>query len=408
MKIVSIGEEPYYCMGNKYPLTNTEKAKLGEEAFQEALSDYPVLMNITYGKRQKDIDHLVLTPNSLIMNECKNTFKDFFVWSSWCLSHVVDRFVEGYPIAEHYARTLGYSPKNIIFTLTIPRLNTNPLVKKILKGLKIHVIETEEQVLNSISKKKWYAPIRKQILSVINTSTSTPDSGNTPNSSDSPSRAIASNSKDSKSKNNIIFKKTKMNHSFPETLHHVNRYCENCTKRCLNYYELRKLVENIPKGLQTDLVDMNPFVNCKQQKDELKALRRDRRQRIMKLADLCTECARRRFYQYIKPGYEFLFDFPEGIDIDTMQITTVKEETKSRIECEHSIEIRCEWRSEPWDLCLKRFLKNKKRLVALLRRNRNKCKCDEIFKEHCPYHYSCEKVVARALCPENHNKTLSK
>ncbi len=109
--------EPYYSSMEEYSVRNKEKAKFGEEAFAEALSDYPVLMNVNYGKRQKDIDHLVFTCSLVIMNECKNTKEAFYIWYSWFLSHIVNRFVDGYPIAQFYAHTLGYSIKNIVLTL---------------------------------------------------------------------------------------------------------------------------------------------------------------------------------------------------------------------------------------------------------------------------------------------------
>ena len=59
---------PYYYFVEEYPVANAEKAELGETAFKEALLDFPVMMNVTYGKRQKDIDHLVFTCNSLVVN----------------------------------------------------------------------------------------------------------------------------------------------------------------------------------------------------------------------------------------------------------------------------------------------------------------------------------------------------
>ena len=47
--------KPYYLLESQYSITNKDKAQWGEGAFVEALSDFPILMNITYGKRQKDI-----------------------------------------------------------------------------------------------------------------------------------------------------------------------------------------------------------------------------------------------------------------------------------------------------------------------------------------------------------------
>lgn len=160
--------KPYYLLESQYSITNKDKAQWGEEAFVEALSDFPILMNITYGKRQKDIDHLVLTSNHVVMNECKNTNKNFHMFYSWFLSHVVDRFADGLPVAQYYARTFGYSVKSIVFALTIPRLNTEPIVKKALKGLKIHVIETGKQLLDKDSLEEWHKPVRDRFLSVIN------------------------------------------------------------------------------------------------------------------------------------------------------------------------------------------------------------------------------------------------
>jgi hypothetical protein len=163
--------EPYYCSVAEYSLTNTEKAKLGEQAFTEALTDFPVFMNVTYGKRQNDIDHLIITGHSVVMNECKNVNENFFMWYSWFVSHVVDRFADGYPIAQHYASFFGYPVRNIVFTLTIPYLNADKATKLAIKGLKIHTVETKKQLLTKEHKKQWYPLIRKQILSVINTTT---------------------------------------------------------------------------------------------------------------------------------------------------------------------------------------------------------------------------------------------
>jgi hypothetical protein len=160
--------QPYYMSIDSYSPDNKEKAKLGETAFYEALSDFPIMVNITYGKRQKDIDHLVFTSNSVIMNECKNIKESFEMHYSWFLSHVVNRFSDGLPVAQFYAQTAGYQIKDIRFTLTIPKLKCEPIIRKSLKGLKIHVIETGVQLLKEEDKSLWSKPIRSNILSVLN------------------------------------------------------------------------------------------------------------------------------------------------------------------------------------------------------------------------------------------------
>jgi len=169
MKSAQVETYPYYAFIDSYSVSNKEKAALGETAFAEALSDFPVMVNVTYGKRQKDIDHLVFTSNSVVMNECKNTQEGFFMHYSWFCSHVADRFADGLPVAQFYAHTAGYRIKDITFTLTIPKLNCTPIVKQALRGLKVHVIETGVQLLESEDKQSWHKPIRKQFLSVINT-----------------------------------------------------------------------------------------------------------------------------------------------------------------------------------------------------------------------------------------------
>lgn len=169
---MSYGKEPYYSHKEKWSKSNRVKAKLGENAFSQALSDFPILCNVTYGHRQKDIDHLVLTCDCLVFNECKNVKEGFQMHYSWFLSHVVNRFADGLPVAQYYARSLGYSTKHVIFTLTIPHLNTEPIVHKALKGIKIKVIQTGKQLTEEKDIKKWYSPIRRQFLSVINTTTS--------------------------------------------------------------------------------------------------------------------------------------------------------------------------------------------------------------------------------------------
>ena len=171
---------PYYMIETTFSVGNKEKADLGETAFAEALSDFPLMMNVTYGKAQKDIDHLVFAGNTVVMNECKNTNEGFFMHYSWFCSHVADRFADGLPVAQYYAQTLGYKIESIKFTLTIPKLNCTPIVKQAIKGLKVSVIETAVQLLKPEDKQSWTEPIRKHILSVINTiqdnaSTSTQD-----------------------------------------------------------------------------------------------------------------------------------------------------------------------------------------------------------------------------------------
>jgi len=164
--------KPYYLEKQEYPVSNTKKGELGERAFYDALSDYPVFCNITFGHRQKDIDHLVLTCDCLVFNECKNVKESFQMHYSWFLSHVVDRFADGLPVAQYYARSFGYSTKHVIFTLTIPCLNTDPPVHEALRGLKIRMIQTGKQLTEERDKKDWCFPVRRQFLSVINTTTS--------------------------------------------------------------------------------------------------------------------------------------------------------------------------------------------------------------------------------------------
>lgn len=168
MKEAQIEEYPYYYFIESYSIDNKTKCELGERAFAGALPDFPLMMNVTYGKRQKDIDHLVFAYDSVIMNECKNTKEGFFIWYSWFSSHVIDRFADGLPVAQFYAHTAGHSTKNVAFTLTIPKLDCEPSVVKAIKGLKIHVIETLVQLLRPDDKPLWYEPVRTNILSVIN------------------------------------------------------------------------------------------------------------------------------------------------------------------------------------------------------------------------------------------------
>jgi hypothetical protein len=151
-----------------YTLSNTEKGRLGEEAFSESLFDFAIIRNIMFGKRQNDIDHLVLTADNLVFNECKNTNVSFIVFYSWFLSHILARFVDGLPIVQFFARMLGYSVNQIKYMLVIPKLNTDHLVIRSLNALKIEVIETGKQVLSNDSKKDWIKPVRSVFLSVIN------------------------------------------------------------------------------------------------------------------------------------------------------------------------------------------------------------------------------------------------
>jgi hypothetical protein len=159
---------PYYFNESGFSVSNKEKAKLGETAFAEALQDYSLMVNVTYGKRQKDIDHLVFTGKYVIMNECKNTNEGFFMHYSWFISHVANRFTDGLPIAQHYANIRGYKNEDIRFTLTIPKLNCDETIKLTLTKLKIHIIETGIQLLKEEDKVLWHKVVKNNILSVIN------------------------------------------------------------------------------------------------------------------------------------------------------------------------------------------------------------------------------------------------
>lgn len=169
---MSYDKEPYYLNKEEWSQSNKTKAELGENAFSNALSDFPIWCNVTYGHRQKDIDHLILTCDCLVLNECKNLKESYQMHYSWFLSHVVNRFADGLPVAQYYARSLGYSAKQVTFTLTIPCLNTDHFVHEALKGLKIKVIQTGIQLTEERNKKQWYKQwhfsIRRQFLSVFN------------------------------------------------------------------------------------------------------------------------------------------------------------------------------------------------------------------------------------------------
>ena len=168
MKTAQVVTYPYYSFIDSYSIGNKEKGELGENAFTESISEFPIMMNVTYGKRQKDIDHLVFTYDSLIFNECKNTKEGFFMHYSWFCSHIADRFADGLPVAQYYAQSAGYKIKDIKFTLTISKLNCDNIVRLALKGIKINLIETGIQLLKEADKILWYKPIRKIILSVLN------------------------------------------------------------------------------------------------------------------------------------------------------------------------------------------------------------------------------------------------
>lgn len=160
--------DPYYF--DAFPASNATKGILGESEFATPISDFYILHNITYGHRQKDIDHLVLTSECIVFNESKNTKEDFEVSLSWFLSHILNRFVDGLPIAQWYARTLGYF--KIKLTLTITRLNTSPLIHSILKHLGIQIIETGKQLteiyqFREKALNQWAPKLRRKILSVL-------------------------------------------------------------------------------------------------------------------------------------------------------------------------------------------------------------------------------------------------
>jgi hypothetical protein len=390
-------KEPYYCMESKYPLKNKEKAKLGEEAFAEALQDYKVLMNITYGKPQKDIDHIVLTSKYLILNECKNTDENFFVWHSWFTSHVVKRFEDAYPIVKWYARGYGYSVKNIVLTLTIPKLNTEPIVRKALQGLKIHVIETGEQLLDNKSKKNWYNPIRNQILFVINNCSS-----NTPYS---PSRGTSTDSKKkmSKEEDAQFWKPFKEYHWFPFDTY---RYCEYCTEynHCHIHSERKNSRKYKKRHSQTTLpLRTEDILDIAQCKKEMKIAREIFARIRIDLLDAARKCANKRLFKYVKLGQIYLFNFPK--DLHDPQKPRLKPETKSSEDCFHRIEIICTQRREPVDLCTCVIpSENKKELLAFLEENNNECNCNETSKKYCPYINSCDEIRARKECPETIDK----
>lgn len=161
---------PYYF--DKYP-QNAAKGKYGEIAFLSSIENFPILSNIHYGHKQKDIDALILRSNSLDFNEIKNLKESFVVSYSWFLSHILDRFVDGTPIVEFYARTLGYNRNQVKKVLVIPKLNASRFIRSLLKGSGIEVVETKKQLTdNSLLKERalncWYFAIRRFFLSVYN------------------------------------------------------------------------------------------------------------------------------------------------------------------------------------------------------------------------------------------------
>ena len=107
MNNIQTRQIPYYISNSEFSTDNKTKAVLGESAFAESLQDFPVMVNVTYGHRQKDIDHLVFTSTSVVFNECKNTKESFEMHYSWFLDHVVNRFSDGLPVAQFYSQTAG-------------------------------------------------------------------------------------------------------------------------------------------------------------------------------------------------------------------------------------------------------------------------------------------------------------
>jgi hypothetical protein len=158
---------PYYLFNDRMNPENSHKGFLGEWSFREGCEDYLTVSNIEYSGKH-DIDNIVFTSIGTVINESKNINKDFKISYSWFLTHILDRFL-AYPIAQYYARLLGY-PDKTIFLLTIPSLKCDKKTELAIKGIGIKVLQTNKQVLNKKDVDRASSVIRRKFLSVLTNS----------------------------------------------------------------------------------------------------------------------------------------------------------------------------------------------------------------------------------------------
>jgi hypothetical protein len=155
---------PYYLFNDKMNPENSHKGFLGEWSFREGCEDYLTVSNIEYSGKH-DIDNIVFTSIGTVINESKNISKDFKISYSWFLTHILDRFL-AYPIAQYYARLLGY-PEKTIFLLTIPSLKCDKKTELAIRGIGIRVLQTNKQALNKTDVKRLSLLIRSKFPSVL-------------------------------------------------------------------------------------------------------------------------------------------------------------------------------------------------------------------------------------------------
>jgi|WetSurSiteA1Bulk_404760.scaffolds.fasta_scaffold29968_2 hypothetical protein len=162
-----INDLPYYFFQQEVPLSNTVKGLMGEAIVNESTTCYH---NIKF-QSKNDIDQLIFKPKNLVFNETKNLNEDYTISAKWLVEHVIDRFALGLPISESYARQCSYQPKDIIFSLTITKLNCSEkekgLINSMIKGLKINVIEFKKQVIDEKTKTIATANFKRQFRALF-------------------------------------------------------------------------------------------------------------------------------------------------------------------------------------------------------------------------------------------------
>lgn len=154
-----------YYFEKAYPASNMFKGMVLDESIEDALFDFPILTNVPYGKSIKDIDNLIFFSKGVIVNENKN-LKPFIIFYSWFVSHILNRYVEGVPIAQYYARTVGY-PVKCTLALTISNFKADASTLRAIKSLDVKLIENGKQLLDYPSS-DMLGVIRAKFLSVIN------------------------------------------------------------------------------------------------------------------------------------------------------------------------------------------------------------------------------------------------
>jgi len=86
----------------------------------------------------------------------------------WYITHIFNRYVQGLPFIEQYAKYYGLSNYQIIFTLTLPYFllpdedkEQAMIIKSMVKAMNLQIIETGVQALDDRDCNKWESAVSR-------------------------------------------------------------------------------------------------------------------------------------------------------------------------------------------------------------------------------------------------------